>query len=171
MVSTQDRQPITCITFTIHTSIRILYIGIRSRYKIVPHPTIRLENGADLDQYTRPDPPLPNLIILYYLFFFGLRFTPPPTDHTLSSANTWHAHGTVHCTLNPRVNFFTLQVCPGYIGVVAPTVLLHSPSTAASPTAPLVSPVEVLLSPSPPGRPTVAMWRFLTLFVVHYHSG
>ena len=36
---------------------------------------------------------------------------------------------------------------------------------------PLVSPVEVLLSPSPPGRPTVAMWRFLTLFVVHYHSG
>ena len=101
---------------TIHTSIRILYIGIRSRYKTVPHPATRLQNDLDLDWYTRPDPSLPNLIDLNYLLFSGLWFKRSPPDHTLSLANTWHTRGTVHCTSNPRVNSTPCQLCPGYFG-------------------------------------------------------
>ena len=65
-----------------------------------------------------------------------------------SSANTWHVHGIVHCTSNPRVSSFTPhQVCPGYAGPMAPTILPHMLFAASPlPAAPLVSPVELLFS-------------------------
>ena len=96
--------------------------------------------------HTLSDPSLPNLILSYLLFLI-LWFTPPSSDHTLSLANTWHAHSTVTCMLNPRVNsIIPHQVCPGYIGPWALAVLLQLSSVAAPPIAPLVTPASLFVS-------------------------
>ena len=99
---------------SIHT-IWILLIGIRSRYnKPVPHLAILLQNGVDVDWYTRLDPSLLNLIILYYLLFSSLQFTPPPPDHSLSSANTNNQVVTIHNNAQYRKKALCCQIhsCP-----------------------------------------------------------